>query len=198
MSSSRSDGPARPLLVLALLIGAALLGTAPARAGYAVRVEYLDPNGTVVHLEGDDLSYRFFRRTVYRTPRGPGQRTFEDEEIVRREFPFMSSKVRFSSLRQVRFERRVGDGEETLVLLFETTTGRTFEMAASGLEGAAHPLSPILQFRASGRTERIPLDPVTRAALRQGRPSLLKVEFPGNPDRRRPPRPPRKPKPDPG
>ena len=196
MSSSRSERVGRRgALRMALAVAALLAGAvAPAGAGFAVRVEYLDPSGRTVVAEGDDAAYVFYRRVLYREPRGEEKRTYRDDAVDVRKFPFLSRKVKFAEIREVRFERRDEEGREVLILAFEMTTGRRFEMRGADLEGAGHPTSPLVQFREGDRLVQIPIDPVTPAARRAGAPCLVRMEFPNNPDRRRPERPPRKPK----
>ncbi len=173
----------------AIVLAGLLLSAGPAPAGFTVQVEYVDPDGVPRTVTAHDAAYTFFRRTLYRGPRKEGEPNYRDAELRLTSFPFASRRVPFQKIRQVRFERRTEEGRERLVLSFEITTGETFEMSGSDLEGAGHPISPALSLRTPQGSLSLPIDPLTPKPLRAGRPSPVRIEFPNNPDRRRPGRP---------
>jgi len=185
VSSSRPD----PLSVGGAFLATLLLCGSPAIAGFAVKVEYLDPNGTQVSATGTGALYTFFRRTLYRKPEGPDAKRFRDDEVQMDSFSFLGSRVPFQQIREVRFERRQESGREVLILEFEMTTGERVERKGAELEGAEHPRSPAITFSTTDGPASLPLDPLLSPSGRRGHPSLLRIEFPNNPDRRPPRRP---------
>lgn len=190
VSSSRSDRPSArgALRALLLLLSLAAACAGAAEAGYAVRVELTDPSGARVLEEGDDAWYVWYRRTNYRDGVGPDGRPFKDEEMRTTAFPSSGRRIKFSNVLTAAFEwKREGD-REVSTLRIETTAGETVEIPGARLEGAAHPLSPLLEYRVGGEVRRILLNPLTPAERRRGQPSLVTVAFPGNKDLRPPSR----------
>jgi hypothetical protein len=163
-----------------------LLSVSPALAGFTVNVEYLDPNGTQVTTTGTGALYAYFRRTLYRKREGPGVEKFRDDELRLDSFPFQGRGIPFQQIREVRFERRQVTGREILFLEFELTTGERLEEKGADLEGAEHPISPVIAFETPSGVTKIPLDPLLSPTGRKGHPSLLRIDFPNTPDRRSP------------
>ncbi|MBI3448524.1 MAG: hypothetical protein HY049_06380 [Acidobacteria bacterium] len=179
MSSSRAEA-----LALASVLAVSILSAAPAYPGFRVNVAYVDPNGSSVSAAGTDAQFVFHRRTLYRTPRGPEGERFHDEEIRLDSFSFQGHRISFQKLREVRFERRARGDHDELIITVEMVSGERIERKGSELDGADHPTSPSLEFRTAGGPIALPLDPLLGAAARAGRPSLTRVSFPDNPDRR--------------
>lgn len=180
----RTAGAAGAFLLLALIWAT----PRPAWAGYDVKVTWLDEAGSEVVSEGTDAAYVFERRTYYRNRREDGSPPFRDEEVARDRFPFTSRGISFRSIRSVVFQRRPSEQGERLMLTFEMTTGETVTLPGAELEGSAHPDSPRLRFQGTSGTISLPIDPLTPSTRLAGRTVLVRIEFPGNPDRRRPPR----------
>ena len=176
------------LLPLAAIAAAWIACAPPAWAGFAVRVEYVDPHGTRVTVDGDDATYAFHRRLQYRKKAEEKAIPYRDEKVTRTTFPFASRSISFGAIRTLTLDRRATDEGETLILVFETVTGERIEMPGSELEGSEHPIPPALEFRSQAGPLSIPIDPLASAARRQGRPELVRVSFPRNPDLRRPSR----------
>jgi hypothetical protein len=176
------------LAALALTAAATIVAVPAALKGFAIKVECVDPNGVKSSVEGAEAQYSFFRRTILRKPEGPEGKRFRDEETRLDAFSFQGHRIPFQKIREVRFDWREEDSRETLVIDFEMTTGERLERKGADLDGADHPLSPAVVFQTADGPVRIPMDPLTPAALRKGHPAISRIEFPNNPDRRYAPR----------
>jgi len=183
-----SSSSARIPAYLAAAAAALLLATVPASAGFTTNIEYLDPNGARVAVTGTDTMFTFDRRTIFRKPMGPEEKKYEDVEVRIDSFSFRGSRITFQKIHEVRFERREEAGREYLAIEFNMTTGETIQRRGSDLDGAEHPISPSISFSTPEGPVSIPIDPLTSPAGRKGHATLLRIEFPNNPDRRPPPR----------